>query len=221
MGDTPRLEARPAPPQAPVHPVVAPTALSVDGGVVATSFTGDGSTLTNLNPDPQCYNLTQRFVDCGNGTVTDTRTGLIYLMDASCAGLFSFGTDIFGRGNYVQAQSAAASLSNGICGLTDGSRAGDWRLQTREEWEDILALSCLSAPLIVGNVVGISVGCYSQLGWASGVQSSDRYWSSSGHTQSLNSWQVNLQSGEVAGLPKTEVLYVWPVRGGLRSLDNG
>jgi len=41
-------EASPSSPGAPAAGVVGTTQLSVDGGVVATSFTGDGSTLTDL-----------------------------------------------------------------------------------------------------------------------------------------------------------------------------
>jgi hypothetical protein len=30
---------------------------------------------------------------------------------------------------------AAAGLESGLCGLTDGSQPGDWRLPTAEEWQ--------------------------------------------------------------------------------------
>ena len=88
---------------------------------------------------PPCFDNTNRYVDCGNGTVTDTVTGLIWLADADC----------FGAQLYANAIDAAAALSNGNCSLSDGSFAGDWRLPTIEEWEttvaQAVALSCTNA----------------------------------------------------------------------------
>ena len=59
-----------------------------------------------------------RFVDNGNGTVTDMASGLIWLKNASC----------FGSQKWEQAMNSAKSLADGQCGLTDGSTAGQWRL---------------------------------------------------------------------------------------------
>ena len=189
---------------APAAGVVGTTQLSVDGGVVATSFTGDGSALTSLNADPPCFNTTHRFVDCANGTVTDTVSGLIYLKNANC----------FGFQNWPTANQSAAGLADGACGLTDGSRAGDWRLQTKEEWEAILASGCAVAPKIIGNGSNSSTSCYSDSPWASGVVSS-RYWSSTtGAANSTSAWDGNLVFGVVGFGNKTFNDYVWPVRGG-------
>ena len=58
-----------------------------------------------------------------NGTVTDGT--LVWLQNAEC----------FGRRNWNDATSAAASLKSGSCGLTDGSKAGQWRLPTKDELE--------------------------------------------------------------------------------------
>ena len=37
--------------------------------------------------DGPCFDNTNRYVDCGNGTVTDTVTGLIWLKQADCLGI--------------------------------------------------------------------------------------------------------------------------------------
>ncbi len=165
------------------------------------------------NPDPPCFDLTHRFVDCGNGTVTDTATQLIWLKKTNC----------FAEQDYPTANGSAASLSNGSCGLTDGSRAGDWRLPTTAEWREILDPNCATKPKIVGNAPGdgtfppISIGCFSETPWATGASLTlkDSYWSSS-----------NLLSGDLgnlAGLGTTGAIgsavksnknSVWPVRGG-------
>lgn len=162
------------------------------------------------NPDGPCFDATRRFADCGNGTVTDTVTGLIYLKNANC----------FGTQNWVTANQSAAGLADGACGLSDGSRAGDWRLQTKEEWEGIVDPSCTTDPEIVGNQ-SPTPGCYTDAGdaaseWASGVVSSG-YWSST--TNSSNStfaWIALLSVGDVFDLNfKTgDIGRVWPVRGG-------
>lgn len=75
---------------------------------------------------PGAGGSTDRFTDCYNGTVRDNYTGLIWLKDASCADLPGTGDE--GQADWETAVSAAANLADGICGLTDRSRPGDWRL---------------------------------------------------------------------------------------------
>ena len=70
-----------------------------------------------------------RFCDMGDGTVLDIETGLIWLKNANC----------FGKKSWGNAMSAAGTLAEGQCGLTDGSVAGDWRLPTIEEWKAFIA----------------------------------------------------------------------------------
>jgi hypothetical protein len=160
------------------------------------------------SPDPPCFDATRRFVDCGNGTVTDTTTGLIYLKNANC----------FGQQDWVTANESAAGLADGACGLTDGSRPGDWRLQTADEWEGILDPSCANEPKIIGNQ-SPTPGCYVDFAdpvdpWASGVQSSS-YWSFSSY-ELTSAWIVPLNTGIVSAVRTKTIAnyYVWPVRGG-------
>jgi hypothetical protein len=61
--------------------------------------------------DPPCFDNFHRYVDCGNGTVTDTVTGLIWLKDAAC----------LGKADWAQGTSLAAELGDGACRLRDGS----------------------------------------------------------------------------------------------------
>ena len=87
-------------------------------------------------PDAPCYDNQNRYVDCGNGTVTDTVTGLIWTKDAGC----------IPPQDYASANNVAAALEDGSCGLTDNSRPGDWHLPTQAEWaatiEEALRLDC-------------------------------------------------------------------------------
>ena len=69
----------------------------------------------------------QRFVDNNNGTVTDTATGLIWLKTA----------DPGYPQNWNTAVSIVNTLASGMAGLTDGSVAGQWRLPTKDELEQL------------------------------------------------------------------------------------
>jgi len=158
------------------------------------------------NPDPPCFDNTNRYVDCGNGTVNDTVTNLIWLKNANC----------YGALNYAAANNAAAGLEDGECGLTDGSSPGDWRLPTKEEWETTLAraveLGCESPSLT--DTPG--TGCYS-----AGTQPFTgvmTYSYSSSTSDAVNpdyAWYVDLSYGYLVGYYNKVIgNAVWPVRAG-------
>jgi hypothetical protein len=66
-----------------------------------------------------------RFLDNGDGTVTDCWTDLVWLKDA------------FSRNTLSTAEFIAANLNSGDFGLRDGSVEGDWRLPTLQELQGI------------------------------------------------------------------------------------
>jgi len=150
-----------------------------------------------------CFDNANRYVDCGNGTVADTVTGLIWLKQADC----------LGTNGWAAANGAAAALANGACGLADGSSAGDWRLPTQAEWSATLnraaALHC-SYPSLTNDAgtACLSVGPSSFAGVFS-----ESYWSSS--TVEINpagAWSPLFMNGLVYGINKAGNLGVWPVR---------
>ncbi len=63
-----------------------------------------------------------RMVDHGDGTLTDTVTGLVWLKKADCL-----------SGDWNATVAAAHALASGQCGLSDGSGAGAWRMPNRKE----------------------------------------------------------------------------------------
>lgn len=159
----------------------------------------DNSVLTTAKTD-----CTGRYEDNGDGTVTDCRSGLIWLKDANC----------FGWGIWSDVTTWTASLADGICGLTDESHAGDWRLPTKIELMAMVASGKKQGfgyPVIT-NSAGTSK-------WVEGDSfkgiQSHFYWTSTSHPSGNQfAWTVSLVYGNVWGWNKTATYYAWPVRAG-------
>ncbi len=149
------------------------------------------------------------FTNNNDGTVTDNRTCLIWLQDASCANLA--GTDSNGKANWDTAKTAASSLATGTCGLTDSSSAGDWRLPTLQELVSLVHYDYYNPA--ISNATGNAK--WTTDGEAfSGVQMG-YYWSSSIYVNGASfAWYMNPNIGNVNSYYKGTALYVWPVRGG-------
>jgi hypothetical protein len=153
-----------------------------------------------------CLNdKTKRYIDCGNGTVTDTETGLIWLKQPSCLSTM----------DWPAAKKAAANLKNGDCMLTDQSAAGDWRLPTRAEWEatmkNALAMGCTGPTLTNDEGTGcMSAGPTS----FTGVEA-DYYWSSTPDGNDRATFG-DLDHGHLLNGNQFNTVLVWPVRGGQR-----
>ncbi|MCP4690510.1 MAG: DUF1566 domain-containing protein, partial [Desulfobacterales bacterium] len=161
-----------------------------------------------VKADPSCFDNMNRYVDCGNGAVSDAVTGLIWLKNANC----------FGTKNFADANNAAAGLKNGDCGLTDNSMPGDWRLPTQAEWENTVAvavaLKCDDPSLT--DIAG--TGCYSALAQEEqpffGIQSNG-YWSCTTYDNlPTYAWGVVLYEISTGYIDKENMGYVWPVRDG-------
>jgi hypothetical protein len=134
-----------------------------------------------------------RFLDNGDGTLTDKATGLIWLRNANC----------FGQRTWNNALSDCNGLSSGQCGLADGSSAGDWRLPSVRELHSVIDYSQHNP----------AIGFFALL-LIQNLQSHS-YWSSTTHaTNSSIAWLVFMFDGFVVFDTKTVSYYVWPVRGG-------
>jgi hypothetical protein len=170
-----------------------------------------------LKPDGPCFNDNEnRYQDCGNGTVTDTVTGLIWLKQADCLPV----------SHWAEANNAAGNLEAGMCGLTDNSSPGDWRLPTNEEWRATVArpstyMHCtndgVGAPTLTdttGSECFIEVD--PSLQPFTGVRTDIFYWSSSVSEISGGFGGVAvLSDGTVGTVGKTDFdRAVWPVRSG-------
>ncbi|MBF0439763.1 MAG: DUF1566 domain-containing protein [Magnetococcales bacterium] len=136
----------------------------------------------------------ERFIANGNGTVTDSETGLILLQNANCSG----------NKTWDNAMDWVANLNGDgtSCGLNDKSMPGDWRLPTYTSQSGILdgELAVLYA---AKNSTAFS-----------GVQTNS-YWSGTTVASTTGyAWYVTLYFGNVYIVDKTFTYYVWPVRGG-------
>lgn len=143
---------------------------------------------------------TPRFTGNSDGTVTDNLTGLIWLKDADC----------FGARDWNTALSDCNDLANGLCGLSDGSSAGEWRLPNVKELQSLIDFAY--DDLALSNAAGTGP-------WTSGDAFtnvwSGNYWSGTSTAVNTNrAWVVGLRNGGVTGVTKGSYFSVWPVRGG-------
>lgn len=136
-----------------------------------------------------------RFTDNGNGTVTDSITGLIWLKDVNCATVSPKA--------WAAALTVVATLASPSCGLSDGSTAGQWRLPSRNELQLLIDYTTSGPALPTSHpFTGAQFGYY-------------YYWSSTTYAaDSSYAWSVGLRDGDVYWNIKTGVFYVWPVRSG-------
>ena len=133
-----------------------------------------------------------RFTDNGDGTVSDTLTGLIWLQDGGC----------FANRSWDQALADADILADGQCALADGSTGGEWRLPNRKELLSLIDRSANNPALPTDHPFGEMPAS----GW---------YWSSTSQAgDPLNSWLVGMRDGVVIAGVKTDSATVWPVRAG-------
>ncbi|MDD2366041.1 MAG: DUF1566 domain-containing protein [Desulfuromonadaceae bacterium] len=166
------------------------------GTVIPCTDTGqDGETKAGVAwPDP-------RFTDNSNGTVTDNLTGLIWLKNANCTDTAGGIAKSSGYLTWNNAITWSSALATGTCGLTDSSRAGQWRLPNRKELQSLVDRSQANPALPAGHPF-------------SGVQS-DYYWSSTSDAyDSTFACFVNMNNGLVSNYYKSYNYYVWPVRSG-------
>jgi hypothetical protein len=141
---------------------------------------------------------TQRFADNGDGTVTDALTGLVWLKDAGCLSAAVWAT----------ALTEVNQLASGSCGLTDASKAGQWRMPNLNELESMVDVSASNPALTPGNPFqDVSNATY----W-----SSTSYWGGQGG--SPQAWAIRMSDGRymndsASDVKATAVNQVWAVKG--------
>jgi hypothetical protein len=219
--------AGPAGPQGALGPAGAIGPIGPQGPIGATGATGatgpagpagGGGAARAAGP---CFDNSKRYVDCGNGTVTDNVTGLIWLKDGAC----------IAATNWAAASEAAAALKDGDCAaadmgaLTDGSSPGDWRLPTRDEWAATIAravaLGCVNgyAPSLTNDQGDNCM--FSLTGTTSFLNARYQlYWSSTVNEAFPTQAYVAFtnQAGAIGSIDRLAngAIPVWPVRSAVR-----
>src|SRR5581483_3867513 len=117
-----------------------------DGTNPAVSVAATGQTASYASGDDGALQKgiawsTARFTDNQDGTVTDHLTGLIWLKNASC----------ITPSIWAAALTAANQLANGQCGLSDGSKAGQWRLPNVVEFESLIDVAASNPAIAPGS----------------------------------------------------------------------
>lgn len=162
-------------------------------GQVASYASGDDGSLKKGAVFPDA-----RFTDNGDGTVSDHLTGLVWLRNAGC----------FSPTLFADALSDANQLATGACGLSDGSKPGDWRLPNLNELESMIDVSQSNPALPAGSpFTSVSNGVY----W-----SSTSYFG--GQAGSPTAWAIRLGDGRymndyVSNIKATSNNAVWAVKG--------
>ena len=140
----------------------------------------------------------QRYVDNQNGTVTDNATGLVWLKNANC----------FQAAIWATAISDANQLVSGQCGLSDGSKAGQWRLPNLNELESVVDISASNPAVTPGSPFANVAPAI--------------YWTSTGYfggqLGSPQAWAIRMSDGRYIndGVLNVKTLSkngVWAVRG--------
>ena len=170
-----------------------PSPLPTSGQTVCTNAAGIEVDCAGTGQDAEFQHgvsVSPRYTDNGDGSVTDNLTGLVWLKNANCFGLHSWEfAFVFSKG-----------LASGLCGLTDGSVAGDWRLPNQKEMLSLIDYGQYDPALTPGHPF-------------TGVQDGD-YWSSSTRVNHpTDAWSVVLIGGNIY-LPRSKKnkFQVWPVR---------
>jgi hypothetical protein len=187
--------------------------LITPAGPIFASLRSKSATPAARIPSPDaagpCIDKAKRYNDCGNGTVTDTVTGLIWLKDLTC----------LPDSSWEDAKKAVANLKNGDCMLSDGSSAGNWRLPTEKEWEATMEkakeLKCggASGPVLTNDdgTACIKAGPSSFLN-----MEADYYWSGTPLEDTPQAVIGDLDHGNLLKGNQINRLRVWPVRDGKR-----
>ncbi len=148
---------------------------------------------------------TTRMIDNGNGTVTDSVTGLVWIKQASCAQL---------QGTWNVSVTAVNALQSGQCGLTDGSAAGQWRMPNRKEMESLAdRIQTNEADFFNAALISADTGLNPVSAVFSNFVSLQYYWTSTTQAgNTTNAWTVFSCDWGVYATAKSQTGYTLAVR---------
>ena len=136
-----------------------------------------------------------RFVDQADGTVLDTLTGLTWLKDAGC----------LGNGDWATALAQVHQLASSMCGLSDGSSAGQWRLPNLNELASLVDDGQFNPALPAGHPFANVANA--------------TYWTSTTYFGlATEAWAVRMSDGRfindgTINIKSSQIPAIWAVRG--------
>ena len=143
-----------------------------------------------------------RWLDNGNGTITDNMTGLIWLKQANC----------FNQ-PWAAAVAAVGQLASGQCGLTDGSTAGSWRIPNRNEMQSMSDLMQVNESAYFNyTILNLNNTVYQPAILNNLVVSSSYWTSTTDAADPTQAWTVFSCDFGVYAQPKTNTGYTLAVR---------
>ncbi len=158
---------------------------------------------------------TPRFTDKGNGTIKDNLTGLIWLKNANCPGIYrNWQTAL----DDVASLNTSGKMNSNDCGDTSGKKGThrtDWRLPNVRELFSLVDFAFANPA--ISNAAGTGQGSASDP--FSNLKARYYYWSSTtnafARASMASAWFVNFGDGYVGNFDKTlPYPYVIAVRGG-------
>ena len=145
-----------------------------------------------------------RFIQNGNGTITDTMTGLIWLKQANCI-----------QADWATAVAAVSKLASGQCGLTDGSTAGSWRMPNRNEMQSLADRDQNNeADYLNATVQNADGSVYQQALLINFIQQQYYWTSTTDAADTTEAWTVYSCDYGVYNMPKSDTSYTLAVRSG-------
>ncbi len=161
--------------------------------------TGDDPIINGLSfVEVDFTEIAERFIDNGDGTVTDTFTDLVWLQNANCDQ----------PRNWDDAALFVSGLDNGDCGLSDGSESGDWRLPTKDELQSIGT----DPPITWSNKFPPATWTMPSAPFTIDP-ASDYYWSGDFYKiKSRHMWIISMSDAYTAITLQSSMRDVWPVR---------
>lgn len=143
-----------------------------------------------------------RFINHNDGTIVDTMTGLVWLTQADCL-----------SGNWSDALTAVNSVASGQCGLSDGSRAGQWRMPNRNELLSLSDRAQTNMAQYFDYTYQNKDGSVFQAPIFTNYIETQYYWTSTTDTaDTTKAWAVYSCDFGVYDVPKTAVGYALAVR---------
>jgi hypothetical protein len=143
-----------------------------------------------------------RWLDNGNGTITDTMTGLIWLKQANCI-----------NQTWAAAVIAVNQLASGQCGLTDGSTAGSWRMPNRNEFQSMSdRMQSVEAAYFDYTIMNLNNTVYQPAIFNNFVISAAYWTSTTNAANTSEAWTVYSCDYGVYSQPKANTAYTLAVR---------